>query len=164
MYFYKLFELKCVLEVCVLNHPIMIKIHPVFFFFYLLKFILKIILYPFLKSSCLSMWCHMDGCSSHDCWLTVAFQHLLHWCLTSDRCCAQFCYPLNIGRFRVRIRGGVRIRQSYNDFNERGNNLSGGRKWAQHQPWVSCHQLFHRQSRCRQEWLLWAIKVFCCWM
>ncbi len=30
MHFYKLFELKCVLAVCVHNHPIMIKI-PVFF-------------------------------------------------------------------------------------------------------------------------------------
>ncbi len=37
---YKLFEHKCVLEVCVHIHPIMIKIHLVFFFF-------KI---PFLKS------------------------------------------------------------------------------------------------------------------
>ncbi len=43
-----------------------------------------------------------------------------------------------IGRFRVRcgggvrIRGVVRIRQSDSDFNKRGNNLSGGRKWAQH--------------------------------
>jgi len=32
MHFYKLFELKCVLAVCVHNHLIMIKIHPVFFF------------------------------------------------------------------------------------------------------------------------------------
>ncbi len=39
-------------------------------------------------------------------WLTEAFQHRLHWCLTSDL------------------------------------------------PWVSCHQLFHRRSRCRQECLL----------
>ncbi len=30
MHFYKLFELKCVLAVCVHNHPIMIIIHPVF--------------------------------------------------------------------------------------------------------------------------------------
>ncbi len=29
---YKLFEHKCELEVCVHIHPIMIKIHPVFFF------------------------------------------------------------------------------------------------------------------------------------
>ncbi len=28
----KLFELKCVLAACVHNHPIMIKIYPVFFF------------------------------------------------------------------------------------------------------------------------------------
>ncbi len=38
---YKLFEHKCVLEVCVHIHPIIIKIHPVDFF--------KI---PFLKSGC----------------------------------------------------------------------------------------------------------------
>ncbi len=37
-----------------------------------------------------------------------------------------------IGRFRVRCGIGVRVRQSYSDFNERGNNLAGGRKWAQH--------------------------------
>ncbi len=30
------------------------------------------------------MWCHTDGGPSHDCWLTVVFQHRLHWCLTSD--------------------------------------------------------------------------------
>ncbi len=56
-------------------------------------------------------------------------------------CCAQFWpppdyYPPSIGRFRVRCGGGVggevRIRQSDSDFNERGNNLAGGRKWAQH--------------------------------
>ncbi len=40
--------------------------------------------------------------------------------------------PPSIGRFRVRCGGGVRIRQSDSDFKERGNNLSGGRKWAQH--------------------------------
>ncbi len=40
--------------------------------------------------------------------------------------------PPSIGRFRVRcgggvrIRCGVRIRQSYRDFKERGNNLAGG--------------------------------------
>ncbi len=32
----------------------------------------------------------------------------------------------------VRIRGGVRIRQSGSDFNEGGNNLAWRRKWAQH--------------------------------
>ncbi len=42
---YKLFEHKCVLEVCVHIHPIMIKIHPVFF----LNPYFKI---PFLKSGC----------------------------------------------------------------------------------------------------------------
>ncbi len=30
------------------------------------------------------------------------------------------------------ISARVRIRQSYRDFNERGNNLAGGRQWAQH--------------------------------
>ncbi len=30
------------------------------------------------------------------------------------------------------ISGRVRIRQPYSDFNERGNNLAGGRQWAQH--------------------------------
>ncbi len=43
-------------------------------------------------------------------------------------------YPPNIGR--VRCGGGVRIRQSDSDFNERGNNLAGGRKWAQHRTCV----------------------------
>ncbi len=33
MHFCKMFEFKCVLEVCVHNHPIMIKIHLVLFFF-----------------------------------------------------------------------------------------------------------------------------------
>ncbi len=60
---------------------------------------------------------------------------------TEYRCCAQFWpppdyYPPSIGRFRVRCGVGVRIRQSYSDFNERGNNLAGGRKWAQHWPKV----------------------------
>ncbi len=69
-------------------------------------FVISLNVFHFLKSSRLSVWCHKDGGPSHDCWLTVAFQHRLHWCLTSDP------------------------------------------------PWVSCHQLFHRRSRCRQEWLL----------
>ncbi len=43
---YKLFEHKCVLEVCLHIHPMMIKIHPVFFF---LNPYFKI---PFLKSGC----------------------------------------------------------------------------------------------------------------
>ncbi len=42
---YKLFEQKCVLEVCVHIQPIMIKIHPVLF----LNPHFKI---PFLKSGC----------------------------------------------------------------------------------------------------------------
>ncbi len=44
MHFYMLFELKCVLAVCVHNHLIIIKIHKVFFFFKLNHF-------PFLISS-----------------------------------------------------------------------------------------------------------------
>ncbi len=44
---YKLYVFTCVLEVCVHIHPIMIKIHPVFFFF--LNPYFKI---PFLKSGC----------------------------------------------------------------------------------------------------------------
>ncbi len=42
---YKLFEHKCVLEVCVHIHPIMIKIHLVFFFNPYFKI-------AFLKSDC----------------------------------------------------------------------------------------------------------------
>ncbi len=37
MHFYKVFELKCVFAVCVHNHPIMVKIHPVFICLNLLK-------------------------------------------------------------------------------------------------------------------------------
>ncbi len=44
---FKLFEHKCVLEVCVHIHPIMIKIHPVFFFFFY-----PYVKIPFLKSGC----------------------------------------------------------------------------------------------------------------
>ncbi len=51
MHFYKLFELKCVLAVCVHNHPIMIKIHPVFFF------VISLNVFPFLKSSRLDTVC-----------------------------------------------------------------------------------------------------------
>ncbi len=68
---YKLFELKYMLAVCVHNHPIMIKIHPVFFFYH----------FPFLKPSRSQMpVCdvtqtrrHTDPGPSHDCWLTLAF-------------------------------------------------------------------------------------------
>ncbi len=73
---------------------------------YKILIIMFLNLYHFLKSSHLSVWRHTDGGPSHDCWLTGAFQHRLHWCLTSDP------------------------------------------------PRVSCHQLFHRRSRYRQEWLL----------
>ncbi len=39
--------------------------------------------------------------------------------------------------------GGVRIRQSDSDFNERGNNLAGGRKWAQSGGQQSASQCKH---------------------
>ncbi len=104
MHYYKFFELKCV---CQCTQPPYNDKNPPSCYFYLF-------FYPFLKSSYLSMWRHTDGGPSHDCWLTVAFQHRLHWCLTSDP------------------------------------------------PWVSGHQLFHRRSRCRQEWLLsdWGVLLF----
>ncbi len=71
-------------------------------------------------------------------------------CRSWRQCCAQFWplpdyYPPSIGRFRVRcgggvrVRGGVRIRQSYSDLKERGNNLAGGRKWAQHRKAPDLH-------------------------
>ncbi len=47
----------------------------------------------------------------------------------SDPC--QIITPPSIGRFRDRCGGGVRIMQFYRDFNERGNILAGGQKWAQ---------------------------------
>ncbi len=49
----------------------------------------------------------------------------------SDPC--QIITPLVLVGVRVRCGGGVMIRQSDSDFNERGNNLAGGLKWAQHQ-------------------------------
>ncbi len=84
---------------CVHNHPIMIKIHPVFFF------LSTKIFFPFSNEP-ISLWRHTGGGPSHNCWLTVSYQHRLHWWLTWDP------------------------------------------------PSVSCHQLFHRRSKCRQEWLL----------
>ncbi len=62
---------------------------------------------------------------------------------THCQCCAQF-WPLpdyyhpSIGRFRVGCGRGVRIRQSYSDFNERGNHLAGGRKLTQHRTTTVC--------------------------
>ncbi len=76
MHFYMLFEHKCVLAVCVHNHPIMIKIHPVFFL-YLLKSL------PLSQIEPISDAVTQTG-PSHDSWLTVAFQHRLDWCLTLD--------------------------------------------------------------------------------
>ncbi len=65
MHFY-LFEHKCVLAVCVHNHPVMIKIHPVF----LSRKIISSFSY---QARCLSVWRHTDPGPSHDCWLTLAF-------------------------------------------------------------------------------------------
>ncbi len=59
----------CVGSVCVYNHPIMIKIHPVFFFF----FFFSLNHFPFLKSSRSQMPVSV-----------TAFQHRLDWCLTLD--------------------------------------------------------------------------------
>ncbi len=76
MHFYKLFELKCVLAVCVHN-PIMIKIHPVFF-------LSTKIFTPFSnRAVCLCDFTRTEAPPTN-CWLTVVFQHRLHWCLTSD--------------------------------------------------------------------------------
>ncbi len=36
--------------------------------------------------------------------------------------------------------GGGGVKQSDSDFNERGNNLSRGRKWAQHQNLLKCEE------------------------
>ncbi len=59
----KLFEHKCVLEVCEHIHPIMIKIHPVFFFFI-----------PIFSNQAvlrfLSEWRSFCTGHSHDSWLT----------------------------------------------------------------------------------------------
>ncbi len=63
---FKLFEHKCVLEVCVHIHPIMIKIHPVFFYLFFYKT-------PFLKSGCFEIPVRMTkfwAGRSHDSWLT----------------------------------------------------------------------------------------------
>ncbi len=76
MHFYMLFEHKCVLAVCVHNHPIMIKINPVFFL-YLLKSL------PLSQIEPISDAVAQTG-PSHDSWLTVTFQHRLDWCLTLD--------------------------------------------------------------------------------
>ncbi len=72
-------------EVCVHNHPIMIKIHPVFFF-------KSTKIFTLLRSS----WSLCDVTRTEApptiVWLTAAFPHRLHWCLTSDpviSCCRQ---------------------------------------------------------------------------
>ncbi len=62
-----LFEHSCVLAVCVHNHPIMIKIHPVFFF------LSTKIITPFSNQTILnflSVCRHADQGRSHGCWLT----------------------------------------------------------------------------------------------
>ncbi len=76
MHFYKLFELEmCFGSVC--------KQPPYndknLFFVYSLN------VFPFLKSTRLTVWCHTDRGPSHDCWLTVAFQHRLHYVLPQTR-------------------------------------------------------------------------------
>ncbi len=48
----------------------------------------------------------------------------------SDPC--QIITPLVLVGLGLGVGEGVRIGQSYSDFNKRGNNLAGGRKWAQH--------------------------------
>ncbi len=59
-------ELKCVLAVCVHNHPIMIKIYPVLF--YLVKS------FPLSQIEPISDACLCDVTwDSHDSWLTLAF-------------------------------------------------------------------------------------------
>ncbi len=54
-----------------------------------------------------------------------------HWNQKSQILTPARLLPPFIGRFRVRCGAGVRIRQSYSDFNERGDYVAGGRKWAQ---------------------------------
>lgn len=80
IYFYKLFELKCVLAVFVSNHPIMIKIHLDLFFF-----LISLKNFPFLKSS----QSQMPVCVTSQkqapptiVWLAVVFQHRLDSCHT----------------------------------------------------------------------------------
>ncbi len=84
IHFYMVFEHKCVLAVCVHIHPIMIKIHPVFFFF----------LIPnnnnnhFLRSGCseiqvqvqvqVELYCHSATCGDIQ-WNEMS-------CLTGPRC------------------------------------------------------------------------------
>ncbi len=67
-----LFEHKCVLAVCVHNHPIMIKIHPVLF---LKSTIIMITFSDQAVLRFLAEWGHTDPGPSHDCWLTLVFYH-----------------------------------------------------------------------------------------
>ncbi len=68
-------------------------------------FVILLNVFPFLKSSLCPCDVTRTEAPPIIVWLT-AFEHRLHWCLTSDP------------------------------------------------PWVNCHQLFHRPSRCSQDWLL----------
>ncbi len=69
---YKLFEHKCVLEVCVHIHPIMIKIHPVFFLNPLSQIKLfwdscqnDVVLYSCPPLKCLVVGCNNEYSSCH---------------------------------------------------------------------------------------------------
>ncbi len=69
---YKLFEHKCVLEVCVHIHPIMIKTHPMFF-------LLRGLYDAFLKIIILCIWCNRI------CWHALMLKKhiifkILHYC------------------------------------------------------------------------------------
>ncbi len=92
MHFYKLFEHKCVLALCVHNHPIMIKIHPVFLFFQSTKIII-----PFsnrVDLRCLSVWRHTDPGPSHDClivWLVFYLRPAL-----SDLSSVRHCFTAGL--------------------------------------------------------------------
>ncbi len=80
------FEPKCVLAVCVHNHPIMIKIHLILFFFISTNH------KHFLRTSCSQI---LGKVTSHDCWRTLAFYHR-HRCNNehSSRHLLSTCEPL----------------------------------------------------------------------
>ncbi len=80
MHFYMFWTVMCVLAVCVHNHPIMIQIHQVLF-------LSTKLFTPFSNQAILSfssVWRHTDEGPPTIIWLTGAFQHRLHWCLTLD--------------------------------------------------------------------------------
>ncbi len=91
IHFYMLFELKCVLAVCVHNHPTMIiNIHQVF------VFLNQINHNSFFKSSVSQMPVCVTSHRprpSHDCWLTLAF----YW----------LCSVIFLGKKNKHLFGGV---------------------------------------------------------